>query len=312
MTDIRYSPLRFPTVIGDSEQMRFLASELSKHEGKTLDRALVQDAMREMAYMGQYEPENISASAKKKIEDNKALTDREEAEFAAEIDRRGGFSLFDEWFHFAKEMGFAYYRPGEMIEISRGGRMLACIENSADERAIFINAFAKYQNSNPFRRVMNKNAPLAMLLSVIAKLNDDNPSDFGISAPEIALLLYWKNNNADDLYLRIKRLRKECGHAPADKVIADICRDEIMEGSDIKRSDCAIVDDYPTNFIINIRRTGLISFRKNAEGVMRFKIDSGEEDKVPHILRTYSKIRKFSSEREYFQYMSAIDGHFCH
>jgi len=53
------------------------------------------------------------------------------------------------------------------------GRMEEQSELLEFEQQAFLNAFVKYQRNGPFRKVLNENAPLILLLKVISKLNAD-------------------------------------------------------------------------------------------------------------------------------------------
>ena len=166
-------------------------------------------------------------------------------------------------------------------------------------------AFLKYQSNSPFRRVLNENVPLVLLLQVIAKLNaNDECNDAGISKLELPLIIYWKDNNAEALYQRIKKLREDFGYSPSWEVIAEICRDEIMEGKDIVRDDKSIMVDYPDEFIRKMRLTGLISLRGGGRFI---DINKNEQAKVDYVLENYSDYEKYDTEEEYFEYISTVD-----
>lgn len=99
------------------------------------------------------------------------------------------------------------------------------------------------------------------MLEVIKKLNSDpDYNGSGISYKEIPLVIFWKDNDAESLYQRIKLLRKEHRYNPSNEVIEDICVNEILGG--FKKFDLdSIVSEYPDEFVRKMRMTGLISFR---------------------------------------------------
>ncbi len=76
-------------------------------------------------------------------------------------------------------------------------------------------------------------------------------------------------------------------------------------GGDYKKFDeKSIMRDYVDEFIRKMRMTGLISLR----GAGRFiDINHNEDEKVEYVLGHYSTYPSFTDEREYFDYMSAID-----
>ena len=302
----RYKPLLFTTTMRNPERLRNFLAVLLDYEGMLLSDSLTEEIAAKIIGLGLYEPKKVSAVDKKKIKLG-TLSQREARKIMRanpQNHKEAGFShgwpsRFDTWFKFAKELGFVYYCSGGKVEFSATGRRLAGAEHFADEQAAFRNAFAKYQRDNPFRSVLNSNIPLALLLAVIKELGGA-----GISKSEIPLLLYWKDHNAHDLCLRIKRLRKKHGLRPSWEVILDICQNEIMGNADIKRDAASITVDYPDDFIRKMRLTGLISLRGNGRFI---DINRNEEKTAAHILRTYSSPRKYSSEREYFEHMSTVD-----
>lgn len=232
---------------------------------------------------------------------------------------KGWASRFATYFDFAKELGFVYYWTDEKIEFSEIGLKLANsiqIDVEGDtilvsephpefEQQAFLQALAKYQRNSPFIRVLNDNVPLVLLLQVIKKLNEDEAyNGAGISKLEIPLILYWKDNDAEALYQRIKQLREEHGYTPSWEIVTEICRDEIMEGTDVERDDKSIMVDYPDEFIRKMRLTGLISLR----GAGRFiDINKNEIEKVEYVLENYSTYPTFEDEKAYFDYMAETD-----
>lgn len=217
-----------------------------------------------------------------------------------------------------KVLGFVYYKWGEKIKFSDSGCYLACsveiendnsivsrkIINPQNEQIAFMQAFAKQQRCNPFIRELNDNIPLILLLRVIKKLNDDREyNGAGISYREIPLLIFWKDNDAEALYQRIKHLRKEHGYNPSDEIIEDICVNEILGGFK-KFKLKSIVSEYPDDFVRKMRMTGLISFRGGGRFI---DLNHNEDSKIDYILRHYGVYTKYSTEQEYFDYMSSLD-----
>lgn len=234
---------------------------------------------------------------------------------------KGWPSRFATIYDLTKELGLAYYWPGEPILVSRlGHHLLKAIQVDVDsssgfvtcevvypeyEQQVFMQAMAKSQRKNPFVRVLNDNIPLILLLQTIKRLNaDPNQNGCGISRRELPLLLFWKNNDADALYKRIVKLRKKHRYDPSDEVIIDICIDEIMEGNFKDFDPKSIMVDYPDEFIRKMRMTGLFSLR----GAGRFlDINKNEEKAIDYILDKYSLYKHYDDEREYFDYMAELD-----
>lgn len=330
----KYKPLLFTTTMRNPARLKQMLFVLDKFNGRTLDDALAEEIVAECIRYGVYRPTEKSASIKEKWSSSQPgtfskelLTPREvnyiirhnpqehkEAGFA-----RGYPSRFATIFDFCKELGLAYYAPGEPIEISDlGHHLIAVLEVKEDgdsllveeihpeyETEVFLQAFAKSQRKNPFVRVLNDNVPLILLLETIKLLNAD--PDFngaGISRKELPLLIFWKDNDTNALYQCIKELRREHRYNPSDETIIDICIDEIMEGDYKKFDEKSIIRDYPDEFIRKMRMTGLISLR----GAGRYiDINHNEDEKVEYVLEHYSSYPHFTDERAYFDYMATID-----
>ena len=180
--------------------------------------------------------------------------------------------------------------------------MLLDKEKPENELTVFANAFAKYQRRNPFRRVLNKNAPLILLIQTIQLLNKDQ--DFngtGISKLEIPLLLCWRNDDAESLYQEIKKLRGKYGYSPSNEVILELCYDLLDE---TKRDNNSILIDYPDDFIRKMRLTGLISLRGGGRFI---DLNAKELTAINYIAQNYSSYADFTAEEDFFNYISKVD-----
>ena len=309
----KYKPLLFTTTLRNPERLKWFLGVLKYYDGQILDDELAVKIAGEIIRIGLYRPTRLSKNVKKKIKEAQPLTDKEiskvlknnpqnhkEAGFS-----KGWSSRFDTWFKIAKELGFVFYKVGSRIRFSAIGSKLVNSEYPEFEQQAFLNAFVKYQSNSPFRRVLNENVPLVLLLQVITKLNtDDECNNAGISKLELPLIIYWKDNDAEKLYQRIKNLRQGFGYSPSWEVIAEICRDEIMKGKDIVRDNKSILVDYPDEFIRKMRLTGLISLRGGGRFI---DINKNEQAKVDYVLENYSQYKKYDSEESYFEYISTID-----
>lgn len=331
-----YKPLLYTTTMRNPGLLKYMLYVLNQFDGQILNDNLATMICGETIRYGLYRPMKKLISVKNKWESSEQgefseylLNDNEvslmlrnnpqshkEAGFA-----KGWPSRFATIYDLTKELGLAYFWPGEPIVISPLGHHLlkslkveiesdsgfiSCdITHPEYEQQVFMQALAKSQRRNPFVRVLNDNIPLILLLETIQKLNGDpRQNGCGMSRRELPLLIFWKDNNAEALYQRIIRLRKEYGYAPSDEVICDICIDEIMEGNFKDFKVKSIVDEYPDEFIRKMRMTGLISLR----GAGRFiDINKNESEKVDYILSHYSHYTHFDDERAYFEYMAELD-----
>ena len=331
-----YKPLLYTTTMRNPGRLKYMLYVLNQFDGQILNDNLATMICGETIRYGLYRPMKKLISVKNKwdtseqgefseylLDDNEVSLmlrnnpqSHKEAGFA-----KGWPSRFATIYDLTKELGLAYFWPGEPIVISPLGHHLlkslkveiesdsgfiSCdITHPEYEQQVFMQALAKSQRRNPFVRVLNDNIPLILLLETIQKLNGDpSQNGCGMSRRELPLLIFWKNNNAEALYQRIVRLRKEYGYAPSDEVICDICIDEIMEGNFKDFKVKSIVDEYPDEFIRKMRMTGLISLR----GAGRFiDINKNESEKVDYILSHYSHYTHFDDERAYFEYMAELD-----
>ncbi|MDR1883612.1 MAG: AlwI family type II restriction endonuclease [Prevotella sp.] len=328
-----YKPLLFTTTVRNPQRLKALLHIFAKFDGQLLTDDLATQIVCELIRYGLYRP----TKQNKTIKDKWATTPKgdfaesvlpdEEVEYMFKHNpqnhKEAGFakgypSRFATFFDFAKELGFVYYQPNETIEFSEIGKKFANIfsvktennniivteEHPEYEQQAFLQAMAKSQRNNPFVRVLNENIPLILLLETIKKLNSAPEfNNAGISRKELPLLIFWKDNDAEDLFQRIKKLRSEYGYNPSDEVIIDICTKEILPNFK-KFKPKSIVSEYPDEFIRKMRLTGLISLR----GAGRFiDINHNEDERVEYVLSHYSHYQKYKTERAYFDYMAQID-----
>ena len=305
-----YKPLLFTTTMRNPERLKDFLKVFSQYDNEVLTIEIIEKVAKELIKKGLYQPTRVSPEVKKKWEQEIELSDFETTQIFndnPQSHKEAGFdkgwaSRFDTWFKLAKELGFVYYYQNEKIEFSESAKMLLDKEKPENEQMVFANAFAKYKRNNPFRRVLNNNTPLVLLLQVIQLLNNDK--DFngaGISRIEIPILLCWQNHNASLLYKKIKRLRKNFGYSPSSETILDICYSLI---DDTKRDDTSILVDYPDDFIRKMRLTGLITLRGAGSFI---DINTKEIETVNYILQTYSTEKQFETEKEFYNYISTLD-----
>lgn len=331
-----YKPLLYTTTVRNPERIKYNLFILKKFERQVLTNEVAASVVAELIKYGLYRPMKVSDKVKTIWRQTSG------GEFAAAIlddetvskiirsnpqrHKEAGFdwgypSRFATIFDLAKEFGFAYFKMGEKIEFSELGNILVDIvdvqvsennevsiilKNPDRERSVFLQSLARSQRANPFVKALNDNIPLILLLQTIKLIDADSDcgNNCGISRKEIPLLLFWKDNDAANLYIRIKELRKNFGYAPSDEVIINICVNEIMQGQYKKFDPNSIMNDYVDEFIRKMRMSGLISLR----GAGRFiDINHNEDNKVEYILNNYSDYAHFEDEYSYFSYMSKID-----
>jgi len=305
-----YKPLLFTTTMRNPERLKDFLTVLGEYNGEILTDEIIDKVAKTLIQKGLYQPMKISQVTKDKwkneielsvAETEKVFFDNPQSHKEAGFGK-GWPSRFDTWFKIAKELGLVWYWPNEEIKFSESGKMLLDKEKPENELMVFANAFAKYQRQNPFRRVLNKNVPLILLIQTIKLLNNDpSYNGTGISRLEIPLLLCWQNDNAEDLYREIKNLRKKYGYSPSNEVILELCYSLLNE---TKRDDDSILGDYPDDFIRKMRLTGLFSLRGGGRFI---DINTKEIATVNYILENYISYPEFTSEKDFFNYIGKVD-----
>ena len=331
-----YKPLLYTTTMRNPGRLKYMLYVLNKYDGQVLDDNLATKICGETIRYGLYRPMKKLLSVHQKWQTSDQGEFSEELLTPQEVDlmmrnnpqshKEAGFakgwpSRFATIFDLTKELGFAWFTPGEPIVISPlAHHLLSSIQVEVNEsenyvsyeivhpeyeQQAFLQALAKSQRKNPFVRVLNDNVPLILLLQTIRNLNaDPNQNGCGILRRELPLLIFWKDNDADALYRRIAQLRQKYRYDASDEVIIDICINEIMEGKFKDFKPKSIMDEYPDEFVRKMRMTGLFSLR----GAGRFiDINKNEESAVDYILEHYSAYRHFTDERAYFDYMAELD-----
>ncbi len=307
-----YKPLLFTTTMRNPERLKDFLTVLSAYDGEILTNKIIDKVTKTLIQRGLYKPMKSTPSVTNKWKNNIELSKAETEKVFSENPQshkeagfeRGWPSRFDTWFKISKELGFVWYWPEEKIIFSESGKMLLNKEKPENELMVFANAFAKYQRHNPFRRVLNKNVPLILLVQVIELLNNDPEyQGAGISRLEIPLLLCWQNDNAESLYRAIKKLRSNHGYSPSNEVVLEICYSLLNE---TKRDDNSILGDYPDDFIRKMRLTGLFSLRGGGRYI---DTNTKESATVDYILEKYISYKEFETEKEFFEFIGKVDHH---
>jgi hypothetical protein len=287
---------------------------LERYNGFQLSNHLIEEVAREFIQKGIYRPIKVSKEVKEKWKAQIELEYKEVDKIIIDNPQKhkepgfewGWESRFDTWFEMAKELGFVYYWKGEKIEFSESGKMLLDRDKPENEQMVFANAFAKYQRHNPFRRILNKNVPLILLINVIQLLNNDKEfNGAGISKKEIPLLLCWRDNDANSLFKEIKSLRKKYGYSPSDEIILDRCKELIENNGKVTKMKLkSILVEYPDDFTRKMRLTGLITVRGGGRFI---DINKKEISAINYILKNYSIYNEFKDEKSYFKYIGTVD-----
>ena len=310
----QYKPLLFTTTMRNPERLRGILAILKPYNGKILTNSLILDVVKDIIKNGIYEsnPEKKNKEIQDKLKNGETLTDTEVSQIIKDSPQdhkeagfdRGWPSRFDTWYKFTKELGFVYYEMDTKIEFSEAGLMLIDNKHPEFQQQIFLNAFVKYQRNNPFRRVLNENVPLILLLETIKRINQDRRfNSKGITRNEIPIVLSWRDNNSEALYEQIVKIREQYSYNPSGEVILEIC-DNLTNGRHNSNKPKTILQEYPDEFLRKMRLTGLITIR----GMGRFvDLNTNEQETIDYVLETYNKYKKYDTEKAYFDYMSSVD-----
>lgn len=339
--DSKYKPLLFSTTTRNPERLKYFLKVIEKYDGQLLDDNLAMNIMRDCIQEKVYYAQKVA----REIEEYEKVyksKDRISDELIVDVfalfqeqcvDKKkpkergfkvGGSSRFKTCFELARKFGFVWFNEPEdeiqKIELTNLGRELASnckLTNipkpwnydyiSEKEYSIFLHALAKYQSNNQLDRVLNEVNPLSLLFKTIKLLNEDQEiNSAGISKRELAIFCYWKNNDSQELYEVIRKLRKDYGFKPSDETLLDIC-DSLTGGArQDSRQDKSVLSEYPDDFMRKVIITGLLSRRGGGRFI---DINKKREDLADYIIKKYSSNRKFKTEREYFDYISKEDNY---
>ncbi len=314
-----YKPLLMTTTVRNPERYKSIIEVILSFDGQVLTNALIDKIMFELVarkiYVPMYGRRNSELKEQLLFEDvrfsdkdtktiiENSPQDHKEAGFD-----KGWASRFDTFFKFAKQLGFVYYEMNKPIEVSETGVKLAKAvdpEFSHLEQQVFLNAFAKFQRNNPFKRVLNANKPLILLLQTITELKKIYKNECkGLSRQEISLILCWKDNNAKKLAEQINTIRNKYGFKPSDDYIYELCLGLLESNNIVRFKKINIMREMPDEFIRKMRLTGLITLRGNGRFI---DINSLESEKAAYLLKEYTALPEYKSEREYYDYMKIID-----
>lgn len=312
-------PLLFSTTVRNPERIKEYVKIISNYQGKVLNNDIIMkiiaDIIKNKLYYTQYEQKNKQLweiyNSDREFSDEQVqdiIFNSPQNHKEANFDK-GWPSRFDTIFKIIKELGFIYYEMNKPIEISQTGQLLInsiVNDNPELEEQAFLNSLVKYQRVNPFRKVLNENAPFTLLLKVLQKLKDEPVNNNNmISKKEIAFIICSPNNDGNEIYNKIKNLREKFGFDYSDDIIYEIClKDLNAKGQENRFKKTNILRELPDDFIRKMRMTGLIVLR----GYGRFiDYNSEEIEKINYIFENYSNYQKYDNAYSYYLYMSKID-----
>ena len=321
-------PLSFSTTLRNPDRIASFLDVLAMYEGQVLTNQVIDNICCQVLIKKLYKPNGIRANVElSRIfnSDDETLSITQARQILVDNPQKhkekgfdyGWPSRFDTWYKLIKEFAFCYYRIGSPIEISPLGIRLLEAYNSVpvDEEKIhnvFLNALSKFQTNTPFRKNLNTNVPLLLLLNVIKILRQELGESFnGIYRKEIALFLCWQDDNARELSNYIIELRRENRFSYSDEFIYEKCLELFLDENTTNINQLTnyikiskLLSESTDEYIRKMRITGIISLRGNGRFI---DWNTFETDKINYLIDNYTHFATFEDEREYYSYISAID-----
>lgn len=322
MRKVEQKPLSFSTTMRNPARMALFITCIKEFEGQVLTSEIIRKIVKKVIKNKLYKPMYINKDLNlKRIYEDENITfsdleldqiiDNSPQEHKEAGFEKGWDSRFDTWYKLCKEFGFIYYKMNTSIEISQSGYMLCDAYNEITESSnekiqnIFLNALMKYQTNNPFRKNANKNVPIPLLLNVLNLLKlDKDENGVGIHCKELPFFTCWHNNNAHELYLYIKKFRKDFGYSSSDEIIYEKALGLLNSTNKTRFKMNQILKEGIDDLIRKLRITGIFSLR----GMGKFiDINKFEEDKIKYIIKNYSTYNIYDDEYSFYKYMGNID-----
>lgn len=314
----KFKPLYFSTTLRNPERMRGFLQVLKPFDGQVLTDELTVKIEKELIRRGLYRPNIVSSEIKISWQDGILLSDPQVqtiVEDNPQNHKEAGFShgwpsRFQTHFGLIRTFGFVWYQIGESVEFSKLGNLYIEKDPNAidgfkyDDELAFLSSFVSYQRKNPFTRVKNDNKPLILLLKTIRTLEaiEGNLTP-GISRQEIPLFNCWPNADYQSFAQYILDFRAEFGLSPSAEVVYDKC-EAILGAWHAATALETITKDQPDDILRKFRLTGLFSLRGQGRFV---SINRDKREIVDHVLRHHSEIYEFSTERDYWDFVSNVD-----
>lgn len=323
MAKAKFKPLSFSTTMRNPNRISGFMSCILPFEGQILTNGLILEILKDVMRKKLYKPTLVAGVA-----DLKAAYEDDEGTFSdtqlnyliqnsVQNHKEAGFdkgwpSRFDTMYKLPMEFGFLQYSMGAPIRISKLGHMIveAFNQDPVNElmiQNIFLNALMKYPVNNPYRKILNDNVPLVLLLQVLKGLKALYPSGAGLSRQELSFLICWPDHNASAVISYIKAFRDKYsfGHY-TDEIIYERCLKLLgatMAQSKYFKMD-KITGEAVDEYIRKMRSTGIISLRGNGRFI---DLNSLETEKIDYILANYATPKRFTNLDEYMDYMGSID-----
>ncbi len=329
--------LSFSTTMRNPKRIGQFLAVLGKFENQILQSSTIMQIVKSVLAHRLYRPTSINQNKelKEKFDSNEYIFSDKELERIIEISpqqhkemgfEHGWESRFDTWYKLMCEFGFCYYAKYEKILISDNAKMLIlayynkkndAFKESVDGSVvgtIFLNTLSKYEARNSYKKNLNHNNPLKLLLSLLKRLKNSNLTP--LSVKEIPILLCWKDDNANGLYDYIIYLRQEIvainktEFSYSDEFIYEKCLKLLESVNKTRFKMSQIINEAVDEYIRKMRITGLISLRGNGRFI---DINTNENNKIDYILQTHKAFKgdylndTQANKLAFFNYMAIVD-----
>lgn len=313
-----FKPLSFSTTMRNPARIAEFLKALLAYENQPLTHEIIMKIAFDLVQKRLYVPLYANNFYKEKLQNEEDFSAQQTQiiiENSPQNHKEAGFdrgwdSRFDTWYKLAMEFGFCFYAINEPLIVTNTGHQLiaAFDENpSNDEKIsnIFLNCLIKYPRSNPFRKVLNSNVPLILLLEVM-NLLAKKCQNSKIHKLEIAFFLCWQDDNAEALSEYILDFRKQYqSFAYSKEIIYELCL-KLLQSENTKRFKLSqICGEAIDEYLRKMRITGIVSLRGNG-----FFLDFNhfEMPKIEYILQNYSsKALNFKDKQSYINYLGQMD-----
>ena len=328
MAKAKRKPLSFNTTLRNPDRIAGFLSVLCNYEGKILTNEIIKDICCDVLIEKLYKPNAVKSNPDwyRIYESDNLCYTRQQAlaimEASPQKHKEAGYdygwpSRFDTWYKLIMEFGLCFYAIGVPVEISPLGKDLvtAYKEEPVNDDVIqnvFLNAMAKFQTSTPFRKNVNENVPLLLLLNVLKLLKEDSEENgAGVFRKEISFFLCWPNNDASELYQYIKSFRARYGYNYSDEFIYEKCLEMFLDDKNssidslrkyIKMSKLLV--ESTDEYIRKMRITGVVSLRGNGRFL---DFNTFEMDKVNYLLDNYGKCVYYKDKHEFYKFIQEKD-----
>ena len=329
--------ISFSTTMRNPRRIGEFLTIIAKFENEILDNQTIMQIVREVLAYRLYRPNSINKNQelKRKFDNDEYIFSDNELNHICEISpqnhkekgfEKGWESRFDTWYKLMSEFGFCYYAKNERILISDSAKMLINayydsqnekFKDEIDENlvnAVFLNALSKYEVGNPYKKNLNHNAPLRLLLSLLKTLKEQEQNP--LSTKEIPILLCWQNDDGNELFNYIVSLRSEIYKLTntkfgySDEFIYEKCLNLLESDNRTRFKINQITSEAVDEYIRKMRITGLISLRGNGRFI---DINSNEIKKAEYILSLTTLFNGDylddgnANKLAFYNYMASID-----